>query len=294
MTTTMAKTTPLLIASALVLSCTTDNWGPDDLARGTSTSQEHVLNRGRELYGTYCVGCHGEAGDGNGPAARFLSPKPRDFRKGRVKFAAVPAGTKPRDEDLLRILDKGLAGTSMPTWSLLPTRDKSAIIAYLKTFGEVWEKEAPGPVVAVKPDPWRKHPERGVEEGETVYHGLAACSSCHPAYLTKEKIGAALKAADMSSTSFRDDMYNSVEKDSDWGQPIKPPDFVIDRTKFAQTREELVQVIASGVGGTAMPSWGESLTDRQLWGLAYYVESLIKKRGTTEAVQLKQELASQK
>ena len=37
-----------------------------------------------------------------------------------------------------------------------------------------------------------------------------------------------------------------------------------------------------GVGGTAMPSWGATLTHQQLWGLAYYVESLIQKRGFNE------------
>jgi mono/diheme cytochrome c family protein len=54
-----------------------------------------------------------------------------------------------------------------------------------------------------------------------------------------------------------------------------------------------VQVIAAGVGGTAMPSWGESLTDKQLWGLAYYVESLVQKRASAEAVEMKKALLSQ-
>ena len=47
---------------------------------------------------------------------------------------------------------------------------------------------------------------------------------------------------------FRANLYESEEKDSDWGAPIKPPDFLIDRTKIADTKEELVRVIAAGVG----------------------------------------------
>ena len=84
-----------------LVSCATDVWGPDELLRGASSKEAATLKRGREQYSLYCAGCHGESGDGAGQAARFLNPKPRDFRKGRVKFAAVPAGTLPRDEDLL-------------------------------------------------------------------------------------------------------------------------------------------------------------------------------------------------
>jgi mono/diheme cytochrome c family protein len=289
----LKRAIPIAAFSLVAAACARDDWAPDDLMTGKTPQQAHALERGRELYSTYCIGCHGPEGDGNGPAAKFLNPKPRDLRKGRVKFAAVPAGTMPRDEDLTKILDHGLAGTSMPTWRLLPTEDKREIINYLKTFSEVWTKEAPGTPVPVKPDPWRKKPEQGVAEGERVYHGLATCNSCHPAYLDKPGVAAAMKASDVPFTGFRDDMYKSVAKDSEWGAPITPPDFLIDRTKFAASKEELVQVIASGVGGTAMPSWGETLTPKQLWGLAYYVESLIQKRGTQEAKDMRAKLESQ-
>lgn len=283
-----------LMAVTALPACDVDDWKPDALREGKTVRAAGTLKRGREQYSMYCAGCHGEKGDGEGPAARFLSPKPRDFRKGRVKFAAVPANTLPRDEDLLNTMNHGLHGTSMPAWNLIAHEDKLAIIAYLKTFSDVWQKEAPGAVIAIKPDPWRKKPiEKAIAEGERVYHGLAACSSCHPHYATKPAIVEAMKAFDVPATGFREDMYESVEKESDWGAPIKPPDFLVDRTKIAATREELVRVIAAGVGGTAMPSWAETLNDKQLWGLAYYVESLIQKRNTPEAAELKKALIEQ-
>jgi mono/diheme cytochrome c family protein len=286
-----------LLSAALALTalaaCDKDVWTPDELTQGISLRSTATLKRGREQYSLYCAGCHGEAGDGEGPAARFLSPKPRDFRKGRVKFAAVPANTLPRDEDLVNTMNHGLHGTSMPAWNLVSGEDKLAIVAYVKTFSDVWQKETPGAPVPIKPDPWRKKPEKGIAEGERVYHGIAACSSCHPSYATKGAIAEHMKAYDIPLTGFREDMYGSVVKDSDWGAPIKPPDFLIDRTKIASTREELVRVIAAGVGGTAMPSWGDTLTDKQLWGLAYYVASLVEKRDTPEGGALKKALAEQ-
>src|SRR5262245_61935826 len=53
--------------------------------RGTEPASvpERALASGQELYGTYCAACHGEKGGGDGPAARYLYPKPRNFRDAR-------------------------------------------------------------------------------------------------------------------------------------------------------------------------------------------------------------------
>ena len=31
------------------------------------------------MYGTYCAGCHREAGNGDGSVGHLFSPEPRDF-----------------------------------------------------------------------------------------------------------------------------------------------------------------------------------------------------------------------
>ena len=49
-------------------------------------SEAQQLHHGKVLYATYCAGCHGEAGDGKGPAASMLIVKPRDFTSGLYKF----------------------------------------------------------------------------------------------------------------------------------------------------------------------------------------------------------------
>src|SRR5262245_2338944 len=40
------------------------------------------LLAGRNLYMQHCIHCHGVTGDGNGPTAKFLNPRPRDYRLG--------------------------------------------------------------------------------------------------------------------------------------------------------------------------------------------------------------------
>lgn len=123
-----------LSAVALTSCVEPENWNPDKLARGQSLAGDERLARGRASYTMYCSGCHGPEGDGEGPAARFLDPKPRDFRKGKVKFAGVPAGEMPTDADLVRIITKGLHGTSMPMWNLLPKTEVDDLVEYIKTF----------------------------------------------------------------------------------------------------------------------------------------------------------------
>jgi len=179
----------------------------------------------------------------------------------------------------------------MPAWTLLPLEERQDIVAYIRSLGP--PNESPAAAVPIPPDPFVKRPEKGVEEGERLYHGLAACTSCHPAYASRERIKEHMQASDVPFSGFRERLYESETKESEWGEPIKPPDFLEDRVKSGNTRDELVRVIAAGVGGTAMPSWGESLKPKQLWGLAYYVHSLVALRGTDEARALTADLLGQ-
>jgi mono/diheme cytochrome c family protein len=287
----------LIVAGGLVpaalLSCAepAEQWGPDELLGGKSIAAEKRLARGQASYTMYCSGCHGAEGDGEGPAARFLDPKPRDLRKGKVKFAGVAAGEMPSDADLAYTITNGLAGTSMPAWSLLPKEEVDDIVAYIKTFTP--DRKPPGAMLAIPADPWARSPQKGIAEGERIYHGIAGCNTCHPAYVSKAALEQHLKSFDLPVSGFRERMYESEAKDSEWGQPITPPDFLRDPIKSGSGRRDLVRVISAGVGGTAMPSWGATLTPKQLWGLAYYVEQLAAKRGTPEAAGLRKALLEQ-
>jgi hypothetical protein len=285
----------LCTALALAGGCASeeDEWDTDVLSHGYDSSELEVLRKGRDAYGIYCVGCHGEEGDGEGPAARFLNPKPRDFRSGLIKFALVPAGELPRDEDLLDVITHGLDGTSMPSWRLVPLEERHAIVAYIKTFSDKYQTKSPGAPVVLGKDPWRNDPAGGIAEGERVYHGIAGCYTCHPAYVTKAKMTQHLASYDIVVEGFREDLYQPIAKESQWGADILPPDFLFHRIKTGFQHERVVRVISAGVGGTAMPTWAGGLQPRQLWGLAHYVESLALQRGTPEGAALRRSLLDQ-
>jgi mono/diheme cytochrome c family protein len=202
----------------------------------------------------------------------------------------VPGGTLPNDEDLVRIVTAGLHGTAMLAWDDIPAPDLQAIIQYLKTLSPRWKEEEPGEAIRPTPDPWKGKEAEGVARGRALYHGLAQCSGCHPAYLSRQGIDEASRQLTGSPTvEFRDDMYGSSLKDSDFGVKILPPDFT--RTPLRSIRpanrlEDLYRVVAAGVGGTAMPTWRGSLPEDDIWALAHYVESLAAMAGTDAPRQL--------
>lgn len=90
------------------------------------------LKEGRYLYMTHCLHCHGVAGDGNGPTAKFLNPRPRDYRQGKFKFTSTQGPVKPSRDDLLRILEDGVPGTYMPSFVLLGEEKLGIIVDYVR------------------------------------------------------------------------------------------------------------------------------------------------------------------
>src|SRR5262245_30292940 len=65
-----------------------------------------LLAKGKASYTTNCVTCHGEKGDGNGPAGQYMKPKPRNLVTDKFK-----AGDKP--EQIFKTVTEGLKNTSM-------------------------------------------------------------------------------------------------------------------------------------------------------------------------------------
>lgn len=90
------------------------------------------LVEGRNLYMRHCLHCHGVSGDGNGPTAPYLNPRPRDYRRGEFKFTSTAVGVKARRDDLHLVLQNGIPGTSMPSFALLKPNELTALVEYVR------------------------------------------------------------------------------------------------------------------------------------------------------------------
>jgi mono/diheme cytochrome c family protein len=253
-----------------------------------------ALEHGRDVYTHFCRPCHGDAGDGQGPAATGLRPPPRDLRLGVYKFAAVAAGQLPRDADFVRTLRHGLHGTAMLSWDV-PDAELDDLIQYVKAFAPRWRNEQPGEALAAAADPWQGRETYAVDRGRRVYHGLAQCATaCHPAYATRPEIYAFTKElTKMELREMRADLYFAVAKDSDYGVKILPPDFTFNELRGGEALDDIYRAVAAGIGGTAMPTWKNVLPDPDLWAMAYYVRSLAALRGTADASALQKRLLEQ-
>lgn len=85
------------------------------------------LAAGQALYVANCTACHGAKGDGNGPAAVALTPKPASFTA-----AAFWAGKT--DEQLIATIRGGRPGTSMTGFTTLSDADLANVVAWLRTL----------------------------------------------------------------------------------------------------------------------------------------------------------------
>ena len=73
------------------------------------TPGEFDVRVGEQIYQKYCIGCHGEQGDGQTPLGSQLIPHPRDFTS-----AGLIAATK--DPELAHSITRGLPGSAMAGW----------------------------------------------------------------------------------------------------------------------------------------------------------------------------------
>jgi mono/diheme cytochrome c family protein len=289
---TVIMVIPLLALS--ISSCGRDKF-KEPMVLGGVTIPAGVLNKGRDNYTVYCRACHGINGDGNGPAAKGLRPAPRDFRLGLIKYISVSADYLPPDSDFLRIVKNGLHGTAMLEWDISDER-LYTIVQYIKTFSDRWqdEYEEVGVPIAPSKDPFIGREEEGIKLGKMIYHGIASCWSCHPAYADKAYIyNANMELLGKEVTEFRPNLYEPELKDSDYGFKILPLDFLYHEIRAGTTKNDLFRTIAAGITGTAMPTWYGSIPDEQIWAMVYYVRYLSSLRDTAEGRRLKADLESQ-
>ena len=90
------------------------------------------VQAGRAIYEQHCAACHGVNGQGNGAAAVWLYPKPRNFSAGLFKIQSTPFGSLPTDDDLFNSVTRGLPGSSMPSFTYLAELQRRAVVQYVK------------------------------------------------------------------------------------------------------------------------------------------------------------------
>ncbi len=102
------------------------------LQRAAGSREQSRASGERGLYRLLCARCHGISGNGSGPLAAGLNPYPRDYRRGIFKFKRTTSTLPPTDDDLHRILVRGIPGTAMPSFRLLREVEREALVQYVR------------------------------------------------------------------------------------------------------------------------------------------------------------------
>jgi len=83
------------------------------------------VERGRATFQQRCFGCHGRRGDGKGPNAPDLLPRPRDL-------TSNPFMSQVADSRLWESITYGVPGTGMPPWDSLSEEQKGDLINFVR------------------------------------------------------------------------------------------------------------------------------------------------------------------
>jgi mono/diheme cytochrome c family protein len=85
--------------------------------------------RGKAIYGSNCVACHGRAGDGKGPAAQAMRPAPTDFTAGEWWRGKT-------DVEIAAMIKRGTAGTPMVAFPKLSAEELDDVVAYMRRLAK--------------------------------------------------------------------------------------------------------------------------------------------------------------
>jgi len=204
-------------------------------------------------YRRYCVGCHGEMGDGNGEVAQWIDPKPRDFQLAVFKCRSTPTGTLPTDQDLFDTIARGLDRSNMPVWSTFTKQERADLVAWIKHFSPRWQKEKAGDPIQIPAEP--EITAERIKAGEEVF-GRVQCWKCH---------GVQGMANGPSASTLTDDL----------GRPIQAFNFTdATRPKCGETDRDIYKIFMTGLDGTPMPSFADNIKPEEAWDLVFYLRTL--------------------
>jgi mono/diheme cytochrome c family protein len=259
------KPTMLAVISAVSISTASHVLGAEQLVAAEGASLV-----GKAVYEQHCAACHGATGDGNGAATVWLFPKPRNFNAGLFKIQSTPAGSLPTDDDLFQTITRGMAGSSMPSFTYLSEQQRRDVVQFVKyltgetgpdgkrvnKFEEAKAKGESKPPVNVPPEPGVT--VEALVKGKESFVRLQ-CFTCH---------GENGQGDGPSAPTLKDN----------WGLPLPPRDFTIGAFRGGSEGRDLYLRIANGLAGTPMPPFGDDLLKPdERWALVQYIQSLRRK-----------------
>jgi mono/diheme cytochrome c family protein len=249
------------------------------------------LRRGAAVYERYCIQCHGVTGDGNGVAAAYLIPKPRDYRRGIFKFTSTTYGARPVREDLVRTVHRGIRGTSMPSFALLAPQDLEAVVDHVLVLthrGELEFELADEAEVADAIEPARVTEmiatvtNRWTQARSQVVYPMTPMPPFTTAIVEQgKKAFLSLACIQCHGEDGRGQLASNVGEDI-WKNKTKAADLTSGMLRGGTEPLDIYRHIDAGINGTPMPAFHNSLQKEpeKIWHLVAYVLQIADSRRT--------------
>jgi mono/diheme cytochrome c family protein len=156
---------------------------PQALAEAVETFHPSLTDAAYS-YARQCTTCHGLAGRGDGPSARYQNPPPRDYGAEAFRHYPKQLRERPAQLDMLRVLREGVSGSGMPRFSSRPLGELSGLVDYVRFLairaeveralteraarGETIDTESTDAIYAAVVERWRDEPAEPDELSEAV------------------------------------------------------------------------------------------------------------------------------
>ncbi len=250
------------------------------------------LKLGYSLYTYYCVQCHGVNGDGNGPVADHLNPKPRNYTLGIFKFTSTPYGTKPRRADLLQTIKRGVAGTSMPSFDRFSNEQLDAVVEYVLalTYRGQLEKQLAGIAFDDEELPDDEYLEEVISDiltpweeagSQLVMPATPMPAMTEDSIRTGHQIFLSKGCAKCHGTYGRGGSMGNVDVGTDaWGNKTAAADLSSGMFRGGDRFIDVYRRIASGINGTPMPAFAKTFEQDPdaIWQLVHFIKETGNRR----------------
>jgi mono/diheme cytochrome c family protein len=195
-------------------------------------------------YMTLCQRCHAAQGDGLGPIQPNLANFPRAFWKNAQFFRRIP------DERIVKSVENGIPGTSMPPYGELLGQEKidSLLDLIFREFIRIKRSDKKVDLTI------QAKPAALLSKQKTEKEFVKYCSSCHgPA---------------------------GTGKGPEYLKYLPRPRDLTNQPYFQAIKDERIALaISYGIPGTAMPSFVEKISPESNWSLIQKIRELSNTNG---------------
>ncbi len=225
------------------------------------------IRQGKATYEKHCIWCHGRHGAGDGPAAPYLTVKPRNFQQGIFKIKSTSDVQPPADGDLVLTVKHGLPGSTMPAYEdVLSDKEQRQVVGYITRRLVRSPRFNKDRQLSVGIDYGKRNvpTKKSLAKGKKLYV-KGGCAKCHGA-----------EGRGDGTLTLKDQ----------WGFLSLPADLT-KVWNFRGSRRDpdnpshVYRAITAGLAGTPMPAYAERFSIEERWDLVNYVSSLSPKLSTS-------------